>query len=374
MFAEVVVVGAGFSGAVCARRLAESGKNVCVIERLNHIAGHSYDYKNEYGITVHKYGPHIFHTNEKSVWDFIKPFSDFHHYQHRVLSYAEGNLYEFPINLDTINQVFGTHLNINEVEDFLKTEIKKYPVDPTDENFETAVISQVGEHLYNLFFRNYTLKQWEKEPKELSSQLAKRIPIRKNRDNRYFSDKYQGIPERGYTHLIKNILNHPNISVLTNTDYFSVSDSLSPSLTIYTGELDRYFDYKYGKLEYRSLELEFKNYDRAFYQNVATVNYPNDYDWTRITEFKHFLNESSEQTTVCFEYPKADGEPYYVVMNDENLKKREKYIKEVERLEKTGKVFFVGRLAEYKYYNMDQVILRSLQKTEEWLNHLTNKM
>ncbi len=369
LFGEVVVVGAGFSGAVCARLLAETGRNILVIERLNHIGGHCYDYQNEFGITVHQYGPHIFHTCEKSVWDFLNRFSSFYYYQHRVLSYAQGNYYPFPINLDTLNQVFGTKLTVNEIEKFLKKEINRHPNNSTTDNFETAVISQVGEHLYELFFKNYTIKQWERDPKELSAGLAKRIPIRKNRDNRYFSDPYQGIPGRGYTELIQQIMNHPNISVLTNTDYFSVRGSFSPSLTVYTGELDRYFDYQYGKLEYRSLELEFRHYDKEHYQQVATVNYPNDYDWTRITEFKHFLDEKSDKTTVCFEYPKATGEPYYVVMNEENAKKREKYMSDVEKLENDGAFLFTGRLAEYQYYNMDQAVLQAIQKTEGWLNH-----
>ena len=372
LFGEIVVVGAGFSGAVSARLLAEADRKVLVIERLSHVGGHCYDYKNEHGITVHQYGPHIFHTCEKVVWDFLNRFSAFRYYQHRVLSYAQGSFYPFPINSDTINQVFGTGLNVTEIEDFLKKEIDKYSLDSTIENFETAVISQVGEHLYELFFKNYTIKQWERDPKELSAELARRIPVRKNRDDRYFSDRYQGIPERGYTTLIQKILDHPNISVLTNTDYFSVRNLFSPSLTVYTGELDRYFDYQYGKLEYRSLELEFIHYDKQHYQPVATVNYPNDYDWTRITEFKHFLDETSDKTTVCFEYPKATGEPYYVVMNEENSKKREKYLTEVAKLEHSGDVYFVGRLGEYKYYNMDQVVLRAIQKTQEWLKHFGN--
>lgn len=367
LLGEVVVVGAGFSGSVCARVFAEAGFKVLVVERLRHVAGHCYDYRNEHGITVHKYGPHIFHTSEKSVWDFLNRFGSFQYYQHRVLSYAQGKFFPFPINLDTINQVFGTRLNVTEMTDFLKGEIVKADVGASDENFESAVVSQVGEHLYELFFKYYTIKQWECDPKELSASLARRIPVRYNRDDRYFSDQYQGVPERGYTALIENILDHPGISVMTNTDYFSVCDDFSPRLTVYTGKLDRYFDYRFGKLAYRSLALDFKTYDREFFQPVATVNYPNDYDWTRITEFKHFLGESSDKTTVCFEYPKAVGEPYYVVLNEENLSKREQYLQKVQALEDSGNVLFVGRLAEYKYYNMDQVVLRALEKAQEWL-------
>ncbi|MFP4461730.1 MAG: UDP-galactopyranose mutase [Thermotogota bacterium] len=367
LFGEVIVVGAGFSGSVSARVLAEAGFEVLVVERLPHVAGHCYDYRNELGITVHKYGPHIFHTWEKAVWEFLNRFGSFHYYQHRVLSYAQGRFFPFPINLDTINQVFGTNLNVTQMEDFLKTEIEKADVGASDENFESAVVSQVGEHLYELFFKYYTMKQWECDPRELSASLAKRIPVRQNRDDRYFSDRYQGIPERGYTALIESILDHPRISVMTNTDYFSVSEDFSPRLMVYTGKLDRYFDFRFGKLAYRSLALDFKTVDREFFQPVATVNYPNDYDWTRITEFKHFLGVSSDKTTVCFEYPKAVGEPYYVVLNEENIQRREQYMKEVGELESSGHFLFVGRLAEYKYYNMDQVVLRALEKAQEWL-------
>jgi len=218
-----------------------------------------------------------------------------------------------------------------------------------------------------MFFKNYTIKQWERDPEELSPEVAKRIPIRTNRDDRYFSDKYQGIPKHGYTKMVENMLNHENIAILTGVDYFEVRDLFKSELTVYTGELDRFFDYVYGKLEYRSLRLELKTYDKEYYQPVAVVNYPNDYDWTRITEYKHFLNEKSEKTTVCFEYPLASGEPYYIVMTQDNMEKREKYMKEVKKLEESGEYIFVGRLAEYKYYNMDQVIEVSKEKVSKWL-------
>ncbi len=366
MFEKVLVVGAGLAGSVCARKLAEAGEKVLVVERLNHIGGHCYDFKNNAGITVHRYGPHIFHTESKRVWDFVTGFSDFHYYQHRVLAYAEGAFHKFPINLDTINGIYGTALNINEVEGFLSNEVESSNYQDPVENFEDAVIAQVGKKMYEMFFRNYTIKQWERDPRELSPELAKRIPVRKNRDARYFSDPYQGIPEKGYTALISAILDHENISVLLNTDYCSIKDSINARMTVYTGELDRFFDYRHGKLAYRSLDLAFKTFDKAYYQDVATVNYPNDYDWTRITEFKHFLDEQSDKTTVCFEYPRADGEPYYIVMNAENMKKREEYMEEAERLEHSGRYLFVGRLAEYQYYNMDQVILRALEKMDDY--------
>lgn len=353
---DCLVVGAGLTGCTAARILAESGHKVLTVERLKHVAGHCHDYKDENGITVHSYGPHIFHTNNKQVWDFVNNFTEFHHYQHRVLSYVEGKLVPFPINRDTICQVFGIELSTYEVEEFLKKEVKKSRFNDPPKNFRDMIVSQVGERLYELFFKNYTIKQWGRDPEELAPDVAKRIPVRTSRDDRYFSDKYQGVPKHGYTRMVENILNHPNIILMLGVDYFEIRDLFRPKLTIYTGELDRFFDYVHGKLEYRSLRLELKTIDKEYYQPVAVVNYPNDYDWTRVTEYKHFLNEKSEKTTVCFEYPLPEGEPYYVVMTPDNLEKREKYMKEVEKLERTGDFLFVGRLAEYKYYNMDQVI------------------
>jgi UDP-galactopyranose mutase len=364
---DILIVGAGLAGSTAARILAENGKKVLIVEKHKHIAGHCHDYKNEYGITVHKYGPHIFHTKNKEVWDFVNRFTEFHYYQHKVLSYVEGKLIPFPINRDTLKEIFGIDIGTHEVKEFLEKEVKKSTFNNPPKNFRDAVVAQVGERLYELFFKNYTIKQWERDPEELSPEIAKRIPIRENRDDRYFSDQYQGIPKYGYTKMVEKMLDHENISLLLGADYFEIKDLFESELTIYTGELDKFFDYKYGELEYRSLELVLKTYDKEYYQPVATVNYPNDYDWTRITEFKHFLDEKSQKTTVCFEYPKAKGEPYYIVMTEDNMKKREQYMKEVKKLEESGKYIFVGRLAEYKYYNMDQVIESSKKKIEEYL-------
>lgn len=364
---KIIIIGAGLTGSTVARVLAENGKEVLVIERLNHIAGHCHDYKNEDNITVHSYGPHIFHTNDKKAWDFLNRFADFHYYQHKVLTYVEGKLLNFPINRDTLCELYGVSISTNEVKDFLQKEVDQSKYNTPQKNFRDTVVSQVGEKLYDLFFKNYTIKQWQKDPKELSPDIAKRIPIRENRDNRYFSDKYQGIPSKGYTEMIRKMLDHPNISLMLNTDYFDIKDSFMSELIVYTGELDRFFNYELGKLEYRSLELEFRTFEKDFFQPVATVNYPNDYDWTRITEFKHFLNETSEKTTVCFEYPKAEGEPYYVVLTKDNIKKREQYMRKANELEKKGKHIFIGRLAEYKYYNMDQVVSTAINRISKWL-------
>ena len=359
---DVLTVGAGLSGAVAARRFAESGKKILIIDNKEHPAGHCFDFKNEHGISVHKYGPHIFHTKEKLVWDYVNRFSEFEYYQHRVLSFAEGNYYPFPINCDTINRIFNLDLSVNEVGEFLREEAASSKYDRPPKNFRDAVVSQVGDRLYELFFRNYTRKQWERDPRELAADVAKRIPVRENRDGRYFSDQYQGIPKKGYTQLVRNILDHENIKLELMTDYFDVKDKIKADITVYTGKLDRYFDYRFGELEYRSLKLDFKTFDMERYQPAAVVNYPNDYDWTRIAEFKYFLNETSDKTTVLFEYPSKEGDPYYVVLSEDNIAMRQKYWTLAEAEENEQNVFFLGRLAEYRYLNMDQVVLNSLKR------------
>ena len=364
---EVLVVGSGLSGATAARILAEAGHRVLVIEKRSHIGGNVYDFRDEAGVRVHKYGPHIFHTTSKRVWDFLRQFTTFRLYQHKVLSFVEGRLVPFPINVQTLREVFGIKdLNIYDARELLEKEVKGSKFNDPPRNFRDVVVSQVGERLYELFFKGYTVKQWERDPEELSPEVAKRIPVRFNFDDRYFSDKYQGIPEKGYTEMMNRMLDHENISLFLNVDYFEVRDLFKPKLTVYTGRLDRFFDNAYGQLEYRSLRFEYKTLDMEWYQPVATVNYPSDYDFTRITEFKHFLREATSKTTIAFEYPAKEGEPFYVVLTEDNEKKRDLYLKEVKKLEKSGEFLFMGRLAEYKYYNMDQAVLRAIAKVEAW--------
>lgn len=361
---DIVIVGAGLAGATSARVLAEKGKRVLVVEKHRHVAGHCHDYRNEHGITIHTYGPHIFHTTNKKVWDFMQKYTDFHLFQHRVLSYAEGRLVPFPINQDTIREVFGIQGGTVDVAAFLRDQVRQSTFNDPPRNFRDAVVSQVGERFYELFFENYSRKQWERDPELLSAEIAKRIPVRTNRDDRYFSDPYQGIPARGYTAMVENLLDHPGISVLLGADWFEIRAGLEANLVIYTGELDRFFDYRHGKLEYRSLRLENRTFDVEHYQKSPVVNYPNDYAWTRTTEYKYFLDEKSDRSTVCFEYPASEGEPFYIVMTEENMKKRELYMNEVARLEAAGTHLFLGRLAEYKYYNMDQVIAATMARVE----------
>ncbi|HEB11382.1 MAG TPA: UDP-galactopyranose mutase [Spirochaetales bacterium] len=362
---DCLVVGAGFAGCAAARLLAESGRKVLVVERLKHLAGHSHDYRNEYGIFIHSYGPHIFHTNNQEVWQFVNRFTRFHNYQHRVLSYIQGRLLPFPINLDTLNEVFDCKLKGGEAREFLRMEAAKAVYNQPPENFRDVVVSQVGEYLYELFFKNYTIKQWQKDPEEILPEVALRIPVRENRDDRYFTDKHQGIPASGYTDLAQKILNHRNIELSLETDYFDIRNNLESRLTVYTGELDRFFDYKYGRLQYRSLDFKYETLDQEFFQPAAVVNYPNDHSWTRITEYKYFLGEKTWKTTISYEFPKATGEPYYVVMSGDNVDKRKLYQADVDKL--NGKYLFLGRLAEYKYYNMDQVVEMVINRIGEYL-------
>ena len=363
---DVIVVGSGLSGATCATVLAQKGYKVLVIEKNKHIAGQIYDYKNEYGITVHKYGPHIFHTKIKEVWDFLNQYTAFDSYQHHVLSFADGKFIPFPINRETLNAVFGTSLTNDDVLPFLKERVEKSNFQNPPQSFRDVVVSQVGEELYSLFFESYTRKQWGTDPENLSPDLAGRIPVRNNGDCRYFSDPYQGMPVGGYSAMIEKMLAHPNIQLLLGCDFFTVKEDFKDAkMLVYTGELDRFFDYKFGKLEYRSVKLDFKTYEKESFQPCAVVNYPNSYDFTRITEFKKLTGETSPSTTVCFEYPSADGMPFYTVPTKRNNDMRESYMHEVEALEKTGRVLFVGRLAEYKYYNMDAAVASAIGKIQQ---------
>jgi len=356
---KYVVVGAGLAGATIAERIASQlDEQVLVIEKKKHIAGHCYDFYDENGILVHKYGPHIFHTKLKEVWNYLSNFTEWHLYQHRVLSYVDGKLVPIPINLDTINELFRTKLTVQELPEFLEkirepiTEIK---------TSADVVLSKVGQYLYEKMFKNYTLKQWGVTPDKLDPQIISRIPIRKNRDDRYFDDPYQGLPKEGYTRMVEKMLSHPNIKLLLGTDYKEVISEIEHEKLIYTGPVDYYFDYKYGKLPYRTLEMKFETYDMEYYQPVAVVNYPNDYDFTRITEFKHMTGQKHPETTILKEFPKgttAEEEPYYPVFNEATNKLAAKYREEAEQEPNT---IFVGRLAEYKYYNMDIVVSRALE-------------
>jgi len=353
---DVVVVGAGFSGSVMARRFAEEyHKKVLVIEKHDHIAGHAHDRLDQYGVLVHAYGPHIFHTNEVAVWDWLSRFTDWHHYQHRVLSYVDGQLVPMPISNDTINMLFGESLNTDGTEAWLKE--RSIPVEKI-ENSRDVVLSQAGKEIYEKFFRNYTYKQWGIYPEDLSPDVIKRVPIRTSRDTRYFTDAYQGLPKQGYTEMFRQILSHPSIHLMLNTDWFDVKDDIASDFVVYTGPVDAYFNYKYGRLDYRSVRFEYETFfDRERYQPVGTVNYPNDYAFTRITEYKHLTGQRIPITTIAREYSSSVGEPFYPVPTADNIRKAAQYAEDAKQVNNT---LFIGRLAEYSYYNMDRVVSKAL--------------
>lgn len=351
---DYLIVGAGFAGSVLAERLSSAGKCILLIDKRSHIAGNAYDYLNEQGILVHKYGPHIFHTNSRDVFQYLSKFTDWREYEHRVMVSTHGKLVPFPINLNTINQLYDLNLTAEEMSTFLDSRAEAVNTINTSEDI---IVSKVGRELYELFFRGYTRKQWGLDPSQLDATVAGRIPVRINTDDRYFTDEFQVMPKEGYTRMFERMLANPLIEVRLDTDFFDVQSSLSYKDIIYTGPIDSYFSYKLGKLPYRSLEFDFKTLNTEIYQSTGTINFPNDHDYTRVTEFKHLTGQEHTQTTVCYEYPKAEGDPYYPIPRPENA---DLYAKYKELADATPNVFFAGRLGTYKYYNMDQVVAQAL--------------
>ncbi len=357
---DYMIVGAGFAGSVLAERLATvANKKVLVVEQRDHIGGNAYDYYNHNGILVHKYGPHIFHTNSKKVFDYLSQFTLWRPYEHRVLASVDGQLVPLPINLTTINTLYGLQLNCDQVETFYSLKAEKVDKIRTSED---VVVSKVGRDLYEKFFKGYTRKQWDLDPSELDASVASRVPVRINKDDRYFTDSFQAMPLHGYTKMFRNMLSHPNIKLMLNTDYKEIMDIIPFSRMIYTGPIDSYFDYCYGKLPYRSIEFKFDTLDMEQYQPTGTVNYPNEHAYTRITEFKHLTGQRHSKTAIVYEYPKADGDPYYPIPRPENAELYKKYKLLADSMTNT---FFTGRLGTYKYYNMDQVVAQSLTLFEK---------
>lgn len=352
---DYMIVGAGFAGSVIAERLARgSGKKVLVVDRRFHIGGNAYDHYNEDGLLVHRYGPHIFHTNSREVFEYLSRFTAWRPYEHRVLASVDGQLVPIPINLDTINRLYGLSLTSFEVEEFFNSVAE--PRSPI-ETSEDVVVSRVGRELYEKFFRNYTRKQWGLDPSELDASVTSRVPVRTNRDDRYFTDTYQAMPLHGYTQMFENMLDHPNIKVLLHTDYRDIEDIIPYREMIYTGPVDEFFKYKYGKLPYRSLEFRHETVNQEVFQPGPVVNYPNEHPYTRVTEFKYLTGQKHPKSGVVYEYPLPEGDPYYPVPRPENA---ELYRKYKALADKTPRTHFVGRLATYKYYNMDQVTAQAL--------------
>ncbi len=357
---DYLIVGAGFAGSVLAERLAsQRNAKVLVVDRRPHIAGNAYDYYDDAGILVHKYGPHIFHTNSENVFEYLSRFTQWRPYEHRVLTSVDGQLVPMPINADTLNKLYGLNLSCQQVEEFLAS-----MAEPRDEikTSEDVVLNRVGRDLYNKFFRNYTRKQWALDPSELDSSVISRVPIRTSRDDRYFTDRFQAMPLHGYTRMFERILSHPNIRVMLQTDYQDIRNEIDFRELIFTGPVDEYFDYCYGKLPYRSLHFEHQTHDRAQYQTAAVVNYPNEHAYTRITEFKALTGQEHAKTSVVLEHPRSEGDPYYPIPRPENAALYAKYKLLAENV---PNVHFAGRLGTYKYYNMDQVVAQALTLSEK---------
>lgn len=371
-----VIIGAGFAGSVIAERIAtQLNEKVLIIEKRNHIAGNAYDSYDKDGILIHNYGPHIFHTKVKSVWDYLSNYTEWYHYHHEVLGVIDGKRVPIPFNINTLHEVFPKHL-ADKLEQKL---IEKYgynqkvPILKLREQ-DDEDLRFLAEFIYEKVFLGYTLKQWGISPEELDPTVTGRVPVYISRDDRYFQDPFQGMPKHGYTKLFENMLDHPNIKVMLNTDYKEVLEvdyetgelklfnQPFKGKVVYTGPIDYFFNYKHGELPYRSLNFLFENYNQEKYQDAGTVNYPNDYNFTRATEFKYLTNQKSATTTIVKEFSQehvpGENTPYYPIKNDENFKKYRDYRNESKKFDN---LIFVGRLAEYQYYDMDMVVAKALK-------------
>jgi UDP-galactopyranose mutase len=350
-----VIVGAGFAGSVLAERIAaERGERVLIVDRRPHVAGNAYDEHDAAGVLMHRYGPHIFHTNSQAIFDYLSRFTTWRFYEHRVLADVRGQLVPMPINLDTINWLYGLSLTSETLEDWFAARAEAVAEIRTSED---VVVARVGRELYETFFRGYTRKQWGLDPSELDKSVTARVPTRTSRDDRYFTDEFQFMPKAGYTAMFQRMLDHPLIDVRLSTDHAEVKDIKPRRGLIWTGAVDEFFDFRFGKLPYRSLRFEHVTLDQPRFQPVGTVNYPVSEAYTRISEFKHLTGQQHAKTTVTYEYPSAEGDPYYPVPRPENAALYKRY--EALALATPG-VWFVGRLATYRYYNMDQVVGQAL--------------
>ncbi len=367
-----LIVGCGLSGAVMANKLAtQLNETVLVVDKKDHIAGTCYDFKNEYGITVHKYGPHIFRTNSKEIWQFLSQYTQWYPFMHKVLGVVDGIEIPIPFNLNSLHKVFPEQM-ANALENKLIQTFgfnKKIPIlqlrrtDDKDLQF-------LAEYIYAKVFLGYTLKQWDYTPEQLDPSVTGSVPVYISRDDRYFQEKYQAIPRQGYTRMFENMLKHPNIEVRLNTDFADVKNDIAYERLIYTGPIEEFFGYKYGKLPYRSLDIKIETFNTEKFQNAAVVNYPENYDFTRIAEYKYFLNEKSDKTTLSFEYPEnfeiGKNDRIYPILNPENQAIYDRYAAEGAKLPNT---YFIGRLGAYRYYDMNRTIANAF----ETFNTIKNK-
>ncbi|WP_458129781.1 UDP-galactopyranose mutase [Pseudomonas sp. Z2-11] len=353
---DYLIVGAGFAGSVLAERLAEGlGKRVLLVDRRDHIGGNAYDHLDEAGVLVHRYGPHIFHTNAQRIVDYLSRFTEWRPYEHRVLAQVDEHRVPIPINLTTLNTLFGLSMDEAQAEAFLAQRAE--PVESIRTS-EDVVINQIGRELYEKFFRGYTRKQWGLDPSQLDKSVTSRVPTRTNTDDRYFTDEFQMMPLHGYTRMFERMLAHPNIDILLATDFKEVRQRIPYRELVYCGPIDEYFEYCFGHLPYRSLRFQHETLDAPQFQPVAVVNYPDErVPYTRITEYKHLTGQEHPRTSISYEFPCADGDPYYPVPRPENAELYKRY---KALADETPGVTFLGRLGTYKYYNMDQVVGQAL--------------
>jgi UDP-galactopyranose mutase len=353
---DLLIVGAGFSGSVLAERFAANGKRVLLVDRRPHVGGNAYDCFNAAGILIHQYGPHIFHTNSDEIFQYLSRFTQWRPYEHRVLASVEGRLLPVPINRTTLNLLYG--LNLSSDSDTASYLAARAEPCVTVKTSEDVVVSTVGRDLYEKFFRGYTRKQWGLDPSELDKSVAARVPARTNNDDRYFTDRIQAMPLRGFTRMFENMLDHPNISLELGVDFKKFSHEKIAERVIFTGPIDEYFDYRFGRLPYRSLQFQHRTLDQEWLQPVAVVNYPEESTpYTRITEYKHLTGQAAAKTSVTYEFPASSGDPYYPIPTAENQALFKRYEALAQQL---PDVIFAGRLATYRYYNMDQVVGQAL--------------
>ena len=353
---DVLVVGAGYAGAVMAERLAADwGKRVLVVDRRPHIGGNAHDIRDAAGVLIHPYGPHIFHTNSQAIIDYLSRFTAWRPYEHRVLAETRGQLLPMPINRTTVNRFFGVELAEDEVDAFLVARAESVAEVRTSAD---VVLSRVGRELYETFFQGYTRKQWGLDPSQLDKSVTSRVPTRTDDDDRYFQDRFQQMPRHGYAPMFQRMLRHPNIEVALETDYADAVRGRRFGHIVFTGPVDEYFGHRFGKLPYRSLQFRHETRDESWAQPVAVINYPSEsVPYTRVTEFKYLTGQVHPRTSLCYEYPSAEGDPYYPIPRPENA---QLYARYQALADATPDVTFVGRLATYRYYNMDQVVGQAL--------------
>lgn len=367
-----VIVGAGYSGCVFAERVTtQLNQKVLIIEKRNHIGGNAYDCYNDEGILIHQYGPHIFHTYSKKVWDYLSQFTEWLPYEHQVLVEIENKKVPIPFNINSLHALFSK----KEANNLEKILIENYglevkvPILKLKEN-NIPSLRDLSKFIYQNVFYGYTLKQWNLTPEELDPSVTARVPVYISKDNRYFQDTFQAMPKFGYTQMFKKMITHQNIEILLNTDYKDIANDIKFDRLFYSGPIDAFFNYKYGKLPYRSLRFDFKTLEQDSFQETAQINFPNKYNYTRITEFKYLTGQSNRKTTIAIEYPQPYelglNDPYYPIPREANRTLYKKYSEEAIKLGKS--VIFAGRLADYQYYNMDQVVGRVLAIFEKDIN------